>query len=427
MNDSFDVVIIGAGAAGLAAARKLQSSGHRTLVVEAQDRVGGRIFTRRLPGSTVPAELGAEFIHGSPEVTLELLRQACIGVVDSGDVGVLFKDGRISPQEDRYDRVHFLLSKVDKARPDQSVDEFLSQFANEPALAAAVNTVRLYTQGFDAVDPADASIESISEEWRRDAGIGAEAYRPLGGYGNLIRYLAESLDPLRTSLMLDTVVRKIEWNERVRIHALRYGEPFTVDAAAVIVTLPLASLRNADVEFVPELPAKKRQAIELLAMGPVVKIVLQFDETFWHRDPALRDAAFIQSDETVFPTFWTMTPLRSTLVTAWCGGALTRVFDGLDREQRIQTAHNDLARIFGMKGDAMRRRVRSAWYHDWQSDRFFGGAYSYAKVGGTDARAHLAQAVGPLHFAGEACAMHGEGGTVAGALKSGERAAREFA
>ncbi len=426
MNDSFDVIVIGAGAAGLAAARRLQGAGHRTLVLEGQNRIGGRIVTRRLPGSVVPAELGPEFIHGSPEITFSLLRQACIGVVDVGGMGVFYEDGRVTTQDDETDRVRYLLSKVEKAHADQSVEEFLKQFAGDASLAPAVATILRYTQGFDAVDPCDAGIDGIAEEWRRDAGVGSGAWRPLGGYGNLMRFLAESLDPLQTPLMLETVVEKIEWNEGVRIHATRYGERFTVDGGAVILTVPIAILRNSAIEFVPELPSKKRQAIDLIAMGPVVKVVLQFDETFWHHNSALRDAAFITSDETVFPTFWTTVPLRAALITAWCGGARTRVLDGLSREQRIQAAQNDLAKIFGMTPEALRGRLRSTWYHDWQSDRFFGGAYSYARVGGRDARVHLAEPVGPLHFAGEATALHGEGGTVAGALASGERAAREF-
>ena len=372
----------------------------------------------------MPAELGAEFIHGWPNITLNLLRQACIGVVDTGDKGAWYQDGRVS-EIDMDDGVMELFTKIDKRRADLSVDAYLREFESDPSLTKAVAMALRYVKGFDAVDPPDASSHAIAEEWKRDAGAGRGSYRPLGGYTNLIRFLAESLDPIQTPLMLETVVNKIEWNEQVRIHVTRFGEPYTFDAAAVILTLPIAIFLNDAVKFVPELPGKKREAINLLAMGPVVKIVLQFDETFWKHDAALRDVAFIQSSGTAFPSFWTTVPLRSSLVIAWAGGSDARVFDGLNRDQRIEAAQNDLAKVFDLDPAALRRRVRSAWHHDWQSDRFAGGAYSYARVGGVGARELLAESLGPLHFAGEACASHGEAGTVAGAFAAGERAARE--
>src|SRR5258706_11992631 len=112
--DKADVVVIGAGAAGLAAARDLSQSGRRVVVLEARDRWGGRVFTQRSPVWPAPVELGAEFIHGEAAATMEAARAAGLAVETLPDRHVWAKDGRLRPMGDtlsRFDRVRMRLSK----------------------------------------------------------------------------------------------------------------------------------------------------------------------------------------------------------------------------------------------------------------------------------------------------------------------------
>ena len=92
-----DVLVVGAGAAGLAAAAELTRAGRSVLIVEARDRIGGRCDTRRLPGVAVPVELGAEFIHGRPQATYSLMEKAGVAAVDSTRTQLVLRDGRLQP------------------------------------------------------------------------------------------------------------------------------------------------------------------------------------------------------------------------------------------------------------------------------------------------------------------------------------------
>ena len=162
-------------------------------------------------------------------------------------------------------------------------------------------------------------------------------------------------------------------------------------------------------------------------MGPVIKLVLSFREPFWECVAAgrHRDTAFFFTPAASFPTFWTSLPVRSTRLVAWAGGSKATRLSGLDESQLVEAALASLEQMFGHSARA-RELLRASYVHDWQSDPFARGAYSYVVAGGSSARARLASPVeDTLYFAGEATATDGQSGTVIGALQSGQRAARE--
>ena len=206
------------------------------------------------------------------------------------------------------------------------------------------------------------------------------------------------------------------------------GNGVTVRARHAIVTLPLELLRigaAGAVEFHP--PLNKRWSLDHLASGPVVKLVMQFDQPFWEplARGRYRDASFFHDARGRFPTFWTSLPLRTPFLTAWAGGPKAVALKGLDCESLVRLALIDLRRIF--KSSRVPRHAHAAWHHDWQADPFARGAYSYVKAGGASARRKLAAPLGrTLHFAGEATDFSGEATTVGGAILSGLRAAREL-
>jgi monoamine oxidase len=164
-------------------------------------------------------------------------------------------------------------------------------------------------------------------------------------------------------------------------------------------------------------------------MGHVVKVALAFRTAFWEDAGGgrWRDAGFFHCDEWTFPTYWTQLPVRGELIVAWAGGPKAHALRGIAEAELIERAANG----FGMAIGEPRRTAAElvgGMTHDWSSDPFARGAYSYVAVGGSGARAALGAPLdGTIFFAGEATSTDGEGGTVNGALRSGERAADEVA
>lgn len=411
--DRYDVIVIGAGAAGLAAADALVRAGRSVLVLEARQRVGGRCWTHRMSDLDIPVELGAEFLHGGARETHALLRRAGRRAVPANRVQRSFDGKRLRPRNSFTEAARSVRgASLDE---DMSFDRFLAT-RKLPAKTKAF--ARMMVQGFDAADPARVSAQSIIEEWGEGGSFGAAQPRPEGGYGALMNWLAASLISRKANLQLGAVVREVRWRRgRVEVRGTFQGEPFTARAARVIVTLPLGVLQAGDVRFVPTLAAK-RSALDKLASGPVVRVAMRFHEAVWEkRAPG---AAFFHDPEAGFPTFWTPLPMRAPLLTAWAGGPKASIMSTMSERTQIAAALGGIRKIFK---DA---RLAAAIVRDWQRDPFSRGGYSYVLVGGMGAREVLAAPLGEtLHFAGEATDAD-EAGTVAGALRSGKRAAREI-
>lgn len=285
-----------------------------------------------------------------------------------------------------------------------------------------------FVEGFEAADPAIASAQAIAEEWH--SGVDSTSARPLGGYEPLFESLSMQCTSAGVELFLKTVVRQITWRRGdVTIDTVdASGAARTFRSRAAIVTLPLGVLQTGGVTFEPALPAPKREALLGLAMGQVTKAVLLFRTAFWEelRAGRYRDAAFFRSDAGAFRAFWTQLPVRSELVTAWIGGPRTAGMQALRSEEIVERALEGFGDILG-EPQAARREFEAGFTHDWQSDRFARGAYSYVIAGAGDARAALGAPLDDtLFFAGEATSTNGHGGTVNGAIETGERAAEEL-
>jgi monoamine oxidase len=416
-----DVVVIGAGAAGLAAASALAHAGRSVLVLEARGRIGGRCWTLREPGLGVPVELGAEFIHGAPEVTLSLLRRSGASAIDSAREQRQLRRGKLVPV-DAFAEAHKATSRpgVLKKR-DLSFDDYLD--SRKDLSRNTRSLARMMVEGFDAADPARASARAIVEEWAGGE-MGASQPRPLGGYGPLLEWLASSADSRLVHIQTQSVVHRVRWKRgAVEVEGRVFDEPFLARAARAIVTLPLGVLQSGAVEFFPALK-EKEQALRGLASGPVVKVALRFREPFWEEKH--RDVAFFHSTEASFPTYWTQLPVRTALLIAWAGGPKASRLSGRSSDELAREALAGLQGIFG-SGARVDSRLQAAYVQDWEQDPYSRGAYSYVLVDGAKARGLLAAPLAhSLFFAGEATDTEGNEGTVAGALQSGLRAAREL-
>lgn len=421
-----DVLILGAGAAGLAAARCLAGS-RSVLILEARDRIGGRILTHRTIDHPLPIDLGPEFIHGRPQETFALLGESGLIAVD---IPYHHFDASQSPPRENnapWDAAEELLSKMTVADgADESFDDYLKRHPDTPADVAT--RARSYVEGFNAADAGRISVRSILEsDAEEDAQDGDLQYRLIGGYDQLIHALARHVtNPSR--IECGVVVRRVTWQRgRVTVTADTAAGPRTYSAKRAIVTLPLGVLQQppdtpAGVRFEPELPA--RAAItDKLIMGDVRKFTLRCRRPFWEKW-ADRDVSFLHKLGAPVPVWWTKVPLRTTLLVGWAGGPAAAKLAG-DPLSLRRAAVESLAAIFDQPAAVLDAEILSVCSHDWAADPFSRGAYSYVAVGGADGPDEAATPVGnTLFFAGEHT-HRGLIGTVAGAIKTGYRAAEQ--
>jgi monoamine oxidase len=433
-HSSFDVIVIGAGAAGLMAAAELIQAGRAVLLLEARDRLGGRIWTRLEPGLAVPLEFGAEFIHGHANITRGLLARVGVAAIETGESHLSLKDGELRPRTSLFLRVRDALKACQPLlREDMSFDELLDQHVGKLLSTEERQYARMLAQGFDAADTARASARAIVDEWAGDTLGDAPQSRPQGGYDSLLGALAAPLESSQLRLRLQSVVRSVHWSRgAVRVGGESLGVPFEAHARQAIVTVPLGVLQGAPaaagtLHFTPRLE-DKQDALGKLASGAIVKLLLRFASPFWETldDGRYRDASFFHAPHAEVPTFWTQAPLRAPLLVAWAGGPRAlKLSSGGSPAQLARTALASLQTVFRQRVEVAQQLV-GFYYHDWQRDPFARGAYSYVAVGGGKARAQLAEPLADtLFFAGEATDLHDEAGTVTGALQSGVRAARQ--
>jgi monoamine oxidase len=394
-----DAIVIGAGVAGLAAARELKKGGLDALVLEARDRIGGRVHTVRPAGWPIPLEAGAEFVHGRPKVLLPLARGA--REIRGGH----YFDG-LQRRDDLWQSVMEKLGKLPSLR-ERPVGEALRTLrwrlrttAEERQLAAD------FVQGFNAARLDRASVKAIAQQTSASEEIeGDRIARLPRGYDAVAHRLARGLRIERRAR-----VERVRWSRSgVQIQAGNRSW----EAVRAIVTIPLGVLQAHAISFEPALPRWKESAIGALAMGPVVKVALLFEEPHWPRD-----LSFLHARGQLVPTFWRPVPSRAPALIGW---AASRNADALRANDPVVAAVRSLSAALG-------RRVRPirAMSFEWQTDELSRGAYSWVPAGALRGQRALAERVGPLHFAGEATHFEGACGTVHGAIETGIRAAREI-
>jgi monoamine oxidase len=419
-----DVVVLGAGAAGLAAAHDLSRAGRRVLVLEARQRVGGRIHTIHDDGWPVPVELGAEFVHGRPDATWRMLRDAGLPACDVAENHWHLRRGRLRPAGDFWERIGKVMRGLRRLRRDVTFAEYLRRIRN-PRLRDEKDLAAMFVEGFDAAHLERISAKSLAAE-QEQVGEDATQFRLPGGYDGVLRHMMTTGN-LDRSVRLDTLVTRVRWS-RGEVEAIdQRGARFT--ARRAVVTLPVALLQpdargRGAVRFEPEI-TRTRAAAAMLGTGPVVKVILRFREPFWE-DSKLRDMSFVHWRDGALPTWWTTLPLRTAVLTGWAGGPKADALSGRGDAHAFDQAVRTLATIARLSRRRIESLVEDRRACDWQSDPLARGAYSYVRVGGGKARAELARPVaGTLFFAGEATDTNGKAGTVAGAIASGRRAARE--
>ncbi len=429
--------------AGLAAARALSGAGLTVRVLEARERIGGRVFTRRWPGLPAVIELGAEFVHGLAPETLAIAQTAALGVVEMTGETWLARNGSLEPFPDLFDQIDEVMERLAMLGDrDVSFQEFLDTCCPEERLREAKALARAWIEGYDAAHVDRISALSVARDQVADAEIhGERGFRLLDGYAGVAEWLRAGLAPDRAALHLNTVVREVRW-QRGQVEIVACSQPGGAEsqftAPRAVVTLPLGVLKAPPgapgaVRFAPQ-PEAIAAAAQRLEMGGVVKCALVFRERFWEQIPlpgshtghGLARLRFLRAPGEPFPTWWTTYPVLAPLLLGWASGPAADALTGLGEPALLDRALESLARAFGL-GRADLERLLHGWLvHDWLADPFARGAYSYVGVGGLAAQRALAQPVeGTLFFAGEASDYSGHYATVHGAIRSGRRAAEQ--
>ena len=458
------VLIIGAGAAGLAAARDLSRAGVEVIVVEARDRIGGRVFTHKHPDSPVPIELGAEFVHGKSPELWQIAKAANLHLYEVSERHWYFEGGKVSKSHEFWRKIESLMSDMKSSKSDQSFKDFIDSLPDDEPTRRAKSMATRYVEGFHAGNIERIGIRGLVKANEAADEIGGDkSFRFVDGYDSLMQALWAEAESYGATIRLETVVRQIHWGgNKVEIVCESANGDDRFHASAGVITLPLGVLQATSdaqgaVRFIPDLPNRRITAIEKLAMGNVLKINFRFRERFWEdlkiwdedaNPVSFADAGFFHCPGAPFPTWWTQLPIRAPVLVGWTGGPNADRFrnatvkeaqsaGGSRQEagQRDSATHADSAiveqamasvsRIFNISLDDVRAQLFASYMHDWRDDPFTQGGYTYVPVEGLESQQILSQPLDDkLFFAGEATSV-GHVGTVHGAIQTGQRAAKE--
>lgn len=429
-----DALIIGAGVAGLTAFRDLTRQGIDVICLEARDRVGGRVLTIEDPYSPLPIELGPEFIHGRPEETWDIVRAAALPVYDCHENAIHIRNGRPDDRSDAWEQVEQITEDMKRAAAtgaDPSFSEFI-RTVDHPDYAKQLATS--YVEGFNAAHKEKISVASLAQDAAASEVIeGDRTFRIASGYKGALSFLLNGLENVQPRLRLNSIVSAIQWRPgfaQVHVRSGVTGEISQLAAQRIIVTIPLGVLQAGkhelgSIQFDPE-PDELLNAFGALEFGQVNRLVFRFKRAWWEDQGELADAGFWLSQEPYFPTWWTTLPMRTPLLTGWSAGPHTDGLLGQPKSFIASRALEDLARIANRSAEDLEGQVAALHFHDWHADPFSRGAYSYVRAGNFARRAPLAQPVKQtLFFAGEATELNGHGGTVHGAIATGQRAAKQ--
>lgn len=423
MNNSERILIIGAGVAGLSAARQLQQHGFQVTILEGRDRIGGRTWTDDSLG--VPVDLGASWIHGvtgNPITELAHTYHIPTRHTDYDHVYLYDHQGTPLPhagflrmKQQRQALVDAITSLPPTMPADISLGEALRQvLAAHPLPSAAYPALRyglrILWEHEDAADLDDLS-------WRHSQDFDTfsrEDHILPGGYGQLVTALAAGLD-----IRLNQVVHHITVHAQGVVVATSQG---VFHGNRVICTLPLGVLQSGQVAFTPPLPPAKQAAIHRLGMGLLDKVILSFPHQFWPAEPL--QLGYLAAGDDTFDDFLNLALFTGRpLLLAFTSGRFAQSLEVQPDAQIIDGVMIVLRRLFG-------RAIPhpDAWLITrWRNDPFARGSYSYVPVGATpeDFDALAAPVAARLFFAGEATHRRCYA-TVHGAYLTGQREAERI-
>lgn len=419
-----DVLVLGAGISGIAAARTLVENGWSVIVLEARNRIGGRMWTDTSLG--VPLDLGASWIHGvkGNPITVLAKKFGVQTVVSDYDNGLAFdfdgreiSDAEYKEMEDLFDSIY---SEVEKIQEDTESDMPLQQafdqvISSRNLPAEELRRLQFVIQGNFALELGADPEELSLWEWDQDEEFDGEDVVFPEGYNQITDGLAKGLD-----IRLGVKVAGISYGADgvdVETSSGRYG------GDKVIVTFPLGVLKQAEVKFEPPLPAWKQSAIDRLDMGVLDKVYLKFSEAFW--DEEIEGISYVGERVGEWCDWLNFVPyINEPVLMAFHGGAKGYELEELSDDEIIAGAIKTLRVIYG---DGIPEPV-GYLITRWGKDPLAFGSYSHIPpfASGDDYDALFEPVDDVLYFAGEATSREYPA-TVHGAYLSGVAAAEEIA
>jgi monoamine oxidase len=410
-----DILVIGAGMAGLMAAAGLSRAGLKVQVLEARDRVGGRVHSISSANESA-IELGPEFIHSDAPFTMQLMQKTGLKRIPIKAPALRWKNGILREQEqDEVPHYGELVQRLEELNEDIGANAFLNRHFSAPEYEQVRKTVREIIEGYELADMDKAAILAM----RGDLTEENEDAQLNGRYACIAEYLAGDCMTQGCTITLSTVVTNIEWAPQSVTVTTADGNIWT--AGQLLITVPLGVLQAKTIAVKPELKEKDALFAQL-GFGNVIKVVLEFSKPFWKDITAndniktsTSDFSFIFSDAPI-PTWWRS---GNNLLTGWLGGTKAERYTHATEEEIQKDALQSLAMIFSMEVQQIEALLKTAYIPNWNKDPFSHGAYSYATVGSNHIIRQLKTPVeDTIFFAGEAMYEGPSKGTVEAALVS---------
>ena len=421
---SYDVIVVGAGAAGLMAAWELVQAGKKVALLEAKDRLGGRIHTILDKEFLMPVELGAEFVHGNLELTQLLLKKA--GAKTNQVNGVIWQneDGELQEQKDFIEDYSELEKKFKELKEDIPVSQFIKEHLQGDKYEELRFTLKNYVEGYYAADIKKASTKAMCRELTSSDD---EQYRIAGGYKLLIEFLGKEITRKGCSIFLSEIVQQVNW-EKNEVEITTNSNSFTAKKA--LITVSLGVLQAEKIDFLPAI-RNKIKAAKKLGFGPAMKVILQFKNPFWKNKENtdgkdLSKLNFIFSREEI-PTWWTQHPKDVAIITGWLGGPHAKKLEGHTAKKILDKALSSLANIFSLDKRFVKQQLHAWYISNWSKDPVTCGGYAYDVVNGSANRKILKEPLDTtVFFAGEGLYDGPEIGTVEAALVTGRDTAHQI-